>query len=166
MTTKIQKYSKWFVGFSVILMLFLSACSGGSEQAGKTVDSQAGQPVDGAMLMMASLEGAPAEVQSAPVMVQDAYRFAIANPDVMQHIPCYCGCGAMGHTSNYSCYVSGTDADGKITYDSHALGCGICVDITQDTMRLLKGGKRISEIKSYVDQTYAQYGPSNIEADK
>ncbi len=99
-------------------------------------------------------------------MVQDAYRFAIANPDVMQHIPCYCGCGAMGHTSNYSCYVSGTDADGKITYDSHALGCGICVDITQDTMRLLKEGKSISEIKSYVDQTYAQYGPSNIEADK
>ena len=68
----------------------------------------------------------------------------------------------MGHTSNYSCYVSGEDANGKVNYDTHALGCSICVDITQDTMRLLKQGKTVPEIKAYVDQRYAQYGPSNM----
>jgi hypothetical protein len=36
------------------------------------------------------------------------------------------------------------------------------VDITQDTMRLLKDGKTVPEIKAYVDQTYAKYGPSNM----
>ena len=46
--------------------------------------------------------------------------------------------------------------------DSHALGCSICVDITQDAMRLLEQGKTVGEIKAYVDQTYAQYGPSNM----
>src|SRR5512136_1248780 len=131
---------------AVILLAILPACS--SQSQGD--------------LSMASLDGMPAEVQAAPVSVQQAYQFAAANPDVMTQIPCYCGCGAMGHTSNYSCYVSGVDAAGKITYESHALGCSICVDITQDTMRLLKQGKSVPDIKAYVDQTYAQYGPSNM----
>lgn len=113
-------------------------------------------------LTMASMDGMPGEVKSAPTIVQQAYQFAAANPDVMKQIPCYCGCGASGHTSNYACYVSGVDENGTITYDSHALGCSICVDITQDTMRLLKQGKSVSEIKSYIDQTYSQYGPSTI----
>jgi hypothetical protein len=68
----------------------------------------------------------------------------------------------MGHTSNYACYVSGVDGSGKVSYDSHALGCSICIDITQDAMRLLKQGKTVPEIRSYVDSTYARYGPSNI----
>ena len=113
-------------------------------------------------LAMASLDGMPMDVKNAPVAVQQSYQFNVANPDVMEQLPCYCGCGAMGHTSNYACYVSGIESDGTINYDSHALGCSICVDITQDTMRLLKQGKTVGEIKVYVDQTYAQYGPSNM----
>ncbi len=111
---------------------------------------------------MAAMEDMPAEVQDAPVSVQQAYQFAAANPEVLQQLPCYCGCSAMGHTSNYACYVSGADASGELQYDSHALGCSICVDITQDAMRMIKDGKDVTEIKSYVDETYAQYGPSNM----
>jgi len=113
-------------------------------------------------LKMASLEDMPAEVKSAPLVVQEAYQFAAANPDLMTHIPCYCGCGDMGHTSNYACYVSDQGSDGKLEYDSHALGCSICVDITQDSMRLFEQGKSPAEIRSYIDSTYAKYGPSNI----
>ncbi len=111
---------------------------------------------------MASMAGMPAEVQAAPVTVQQAYQINVANPDIMTHIPCYCGCGAMGHKSNYDCYVDGKNEDGTIKYDTHALGCSICVDITQDAMRLLQEGKSVEQIKAYVDQTYAQYGPSNM----
>lgn len=111
---------------------------------------------------MADLAVMPAEVQSAPVAVQQAYQFAVANPDVLQHIPCYCGCGAMGHTSNYACYVAGTAADGTPQIDGHALGCSICVDITQDAMRLLKQGKSVADIRDYVDTTYSRFGPSNM----
>jgi hypothetical protein len=114
-------------------------------------------------LTMASMDQMPAEVQSAPVTVQTAYQFAVANPDVMKNIPCYCGCGNVGHTSNYSCYVSGTDANGNIRFDGHALGCSICVDITQDVMRLLKDGKSAQDARAYVDSAYSKYGPSNIQ---
>ena len=40
-----------------------------------------------------------------------------------------CGCGAMGHTSNLSCYIHEMDEAGGITFDNHAAGCGICVDV-------------------------------------
>lgn len=68
----------------------------------------------------------------------------------------------MGHTSNYACYASGVASNGAIQYDTHALGCSICVDITQDAMRLLQQGKSVEQIRTYIDQTYAQYGPSNM----
>ena len=113
-------------------------------------------------MQMAALSEMPPEVQSAPVVVQQAYQFAAANPEVLEDIPCYCGCGAMGHTSNYSCYYTGESSGDGLTFDPHALGCSICVDITQDSMRLLQQGKSMSEIRAYIDGTYASFGPSNM----
>jgi hypothetical protein len=119
-------------------------------------------PQESATLNMAAMSGMPAEVQSAPASVQQAYQFSVANPDLMKQIPCYCGCGAVGHTSNYSCYVSNVDEKGAITFDNHALGCSICVDITQDVMRMTKNGKSPGDIRAAIDATYSKYGPSNI----
>lgn len=135
--------------FLIVFSSLLTACGGQSS-------------AEDHGLAMASLDGMPTDVKNAPVAVQQSYQFNVANPDVMKQLPCYCGCGAMGHTSNYTCYISGIESDGTIDYDSHALGCSICVDITQDAMRLLEQGKTAGEIKTYVDQTYAQYGPSNM----
>jgi len=111
---------------------------------------------------LAPLAGMPLEVQNAPEIVQTAYQFAVANPEVLTELPCYCGCGGMGHTSNYSCYVAEKNEDGTIEFDGHALGCSICVDITVDAMRMLDEGKPMAEIRSFVDQTYSAFGPSNI----
>lgn len=111
---------------------------------------------------MAPLSEMPREVQTAPATVRQSYRFAAANPEILKALPCYCGCGPIGHDSNYACYISGVDASGKQQYDAHALGCSICVDITVDAMRLLEQGKSLDEIKVFVDNTYAQYGPTNM----
>jgi hypothetical protein len=68
----------------------------------------------------------------------------------------------VGHKSNYACYVQSTQ-DGEITFDQHALGCSICVDITVDAMRMQREGKALAEIRQAIDDTYSQYGPSNME---
>ncbi len=117
-----------------------------------------GTPVIEHSFEMAPLLEMPESVQQAPVSVQEAYQFAVANPDVTSQIPCYCGCGAMGHTSNYACFVA-DDRDEGIAFDDHALGCSICVDIAQDTMRLLDEGKSVAEIFIYVDNAYSRFGP-------
>jgi len=113
-------------------------------------------------LAMAAHADMPPEVRQAPDTVAEAYQFAVANPEIVDKIPCYCGCGAIGHTSNYSCYAEGTVADGGLVFDNHALGCGICVDITQDTMRLTRQGKGITEIQDYVHDRYAKYGEPTV----
>ncbi len=113
-------------------------------------------------LNMMPLDQMPADVQAAPIAVQETYQFASINPDIMKDIPCYCGCGDIGHTSNYDCYVSKVDGKGTISFDNHALGCSICVDITQDVMRMLRDGKSPQDARTYVDVTYSKYGTSNI----
>ena len=111
---------------------------------------------------MAPMSAMPAEIQKAPTTVQQAYQFAVANPDALKNVPCYCGCGAAGHTSNYSCYVKEVKPSGEVVFDQHALGCSICVDITQDVLKMTRDGKAPVEIRAAIDQTYSQYGPSNM----
>ena len=101
----------------------------------------------------------PDWARSAPPRVREAYQYAVTNPEELKKYPCYCGCGAMGHTSNLSCYLQDTTADGTITFDTHALGCGICVDITQDVMRLKAEGKTSLAVRAYVDARYSPFGP-------
>jgi hypothetical protein len=139
-----------FLSLAILAAVFaaiLPACSAAPNTAG---------------LHMMPMDQLPAELRAAPASVRTAYQFAAANPDVMQHLPCYCGCGSVGHTSNYDCYVSEVAAHGDIAFDNHALGCSICVDITQDAMRLLKEGRSVPDIRAYVDATYSQYGTSNM----
>jgi hypothetical protein len=133
---------------AVVLGGALGGCSSSSPQTG---------------LEMYPAANLPQGVQDSAQTVVEAYQFAVANPEIMQEIPCYCGCAPMGHTSNYACYVSEVNADGEIVYDDHALGCSICVDITQDVMVMLQEGKTVEEIRPIIDQTYSRYGPSNME---
>lgn len=52
--------------------------------------------------------------------VEAAYRYAAAHPEVLQYIPCTCGCRHIGHRHNGDCYVQERLADGRITFTSHA----------------------------------------------
>jgi hypothetical protein len=101
----------------------------------------------------------PDFVLTAPDSVQEAYLFAVAHPEDLSHQPCYCGCGTMGHESNLGCFISDMAEGGPITFDSHAIGCGICVDIAQDTMRLTADGKSPLEIREFIDGRYGRFGP-------
>ena len=70
------------------------------------------------VLDLAPLEEMPDYVQTAAPEVQEAYRFAVANPDLLKQIPCFCGCNSIGHMDNLDCYV---DEFGQINrFDNHA----------------------------------------------
>jgi hypothetical protein len=63
----------------------------------------------------------PADIRKAPDDVREAYRFAIANRDTLRYIPCYCGCGDQGHTSNASCYFQDNSTPEKPVFDRMSL---------------------------------------------
>ena len=112
-------------------------------------------------LKLAPASMLPTHIHNAPTRVREAYQFAVANPDALENVPCYCGCGAIGHTSNYACYVKQTKSDGTTVFDDHALGCSVCVDIAQDVMKLTREGKSPPDIHTAIVATYSQFGPPN-----
>ena len=91
--------------------------------------SAVGEATTGAETAQGSrrIELAPASLLTgkyaqAPPVVSGAYRFAIANQDLLSQVPCYCGCGGMGHGSNLDCFMQGVNPDGSIVFDDHAFG--------------------------------------------
>lgn len=135
----------------LLLFLLLTPLIAACNQTGKAGDH---------VYRMAPLSQMPRDVRQMPASVRDAYQFAYYNEPILQELPCTCGCAALGHVSNYDCYVSGKDDRGLPVHDPHALDCRICVDITQDAMRLLDEGQTIDEIYDHVVATYGELGPA------
>ncbi len=60
-------------------------------------------------------------IRNAPPNVREAHRFAVANPEVLKYIPCYCNCGSE-HPSNAECYIKEVKPDGSIVFDPMSYG--------------------------------------------
>jgi hypothetical protein len=101
----------------------------------------------------------PADIRGAPAEVSEAYSFAIANQEILRYIPCYCGCGEEGHTSNASCYLKDSSKPGNLVFDRMSLNWEICINITRDVMRTRDEGKPLKEIRTYIELKYSRYGP-------
>ncbi len=93
-----MRWSLVMLGGVTVLALLLAACS------------------------PASAPDLPRWLRGAPPEVRDAYAFAVAHPEVLQYIPCYCGCEGVGHRSNRDCFVREMRADGTVAYDLHGAG--------------------------------------------
>src|SRR6185312_12747264 len=48
-------------------------------------------------------------------VVRAVYVFAAKHPEVLSHVPCFCGCESRGHRHNDDCFVSARDAQGRPT---------------------------------------------------
>ncbi len=80
-------------------------------------------------------------------MTLKAYKYATEHPEVLEQIPCYCGCGEHGskasegkpHKSVRDCFI--TD-DG--IYDDHASFCDVCVGIAIKTQSYFPNGISIA----------------------
>jgi hypothetical protein len=56
-----------------------------------------------------------------PEVIRAIYEFAARRPDVMRHVPCFCGCERNGHQDNEDCFVASRAADGRPEWDTHGL---------------------------------------------
>jgi hypothetical protein len=109
-----MKHSHYKTQFFPIIPLLLLGMLLAGCGAGETSRARDG---DTGTIALAPAEGLPDYVQDAPPQVQEAYRFALANPEVLAQIPCYCGCNTQGHMNNLDCYVV-PNTDGE--YEPHA----------------------------------------------
>lgn len=138
----------------IIGSFLLAACGAGGQQKSK--------------VKLAAVSSLPKQMQDAPTAVRTAYQFAVTNPDTLKNVPCYCGCGAIGHKSNLACYIKEFDPDGplagifdKPVFDDHAMGCSLCVDIATDVMKMTGEGKSPADIRQQIVNSYSKFGPAN-----
>lgn len=91
----------------------------------------------------------------------NAYKYATEHPDILEQIPCYCGCGSHGsEASDYKphrflrdCFIND-----HWQYDEHASFCDTCVGENTKIQEYLGEGKTLKEARNLIDQEYSQIG--------
>jgi hypothetical protein len=100
-------------------------------------------------------------VRPMPV-VQQVYEFAARHPEVLNYIPCYCGCERVGHKANHDCFVKARAANGRITeWDAHGMGCAVCLDVGRKAMTMFNQGLAVSAIRAAIEKEYSGHFPSH-----
>ena len=88
-------------------------------------------------------------------IVRATYDFAAQHPEILQYVPCYCGCGADGHKANDSCFVAKRDPKGNVLeWDTHGFGCTICVDVAREAMQLYSSGADVHSIRAAIEKKW------------
>ncbi len=115
-------------------------------------------PVPSADAAMPPLPLVSNMVPRSPELIREAYTFAAQNPDVLEYVPCFCGCETAGHRGNADCFVESRNTDGSVqTWDTHGMACTICIDVARDAMQLHASGASVQDIRASVESKYAQY---------
>ena len=74
-----------------------------------------------------------------------AYQVAKEIPQILEYLPCYCGCFSnSNHRNNLDCF-----------HDEHGEECLMCRAIALEAQQLNKTGVTLTEIKKKVDQKWA-----------
>lgn len=143
----------------IVAALVTASAAAGCAQ-GQTTDTP-----HSAAPTMATMDGAQAAAWAVrpaythtTARTEEAYRYAMEHPLVLQWMPCYCGCGAMGHGNNLDCYFE-PNATGSIVFEEHASYCGVCVDITLRTKQLATSGATLASIRTAIDAEFGSVGP-------
>jgi len=101
-------------------------------------------------------------------VVRATYEFAARHPEVLQYVPCYCGCDrSAGHRGNHDCFVKRRGAYGRILeWDSHGYGCAICIDVARDSMQMFNSGAKPAAIRAAIDAKYGSRLPTTMNTPK
>ncbi|MBD1382235.1 PCYCGC motif-containing (lipo)protein [Metabacillus arenae] len=75
--------------------------------------------------------------------------------ELLEKIPCYCGCGeSANHKNNYDCFINENKENGAVVWDDHGTKCGVCLEIAAQSVLDYKEGMSIKEIRDKVDEAY------------
>ena len=93
-------------------------------------------------------------------LITEVYEFAGRRPDVLEFVPCFCGCESAGHRANAHCFVQSRNADGSVAaWEPHGLGCAVCIDVARDSMQLTASGATVDDVRNAIEDKYAPRFP-------
>ncbi|MCM3785596.1 PCYCGC domain-containing protein [Neobacillus mesonae] len=105
----------------------------------------------------ASMKELPSFLDEQPEEMRNIYLLSAQYTDVLQWIPCYCGCGgSAGHNSNLNCFVETIEEDGSVIWDDHGTRCNVCLDVAVASAKMAHDGKAPLEIRRIMDEAYKE----------
>jgi hypothetical protein len=103
----------------------VSGCSSTGNQASEDSHSNGGRQEQSAPELAyetRSDDWSAVTTYSDSPKVLEAYQFAVNHPEVLDYMPCYCGCyEEEGHTSNTNCFVDNVKGT-TVTLDTMGFG--------------------------------------------
>ncbi|WP_245802017.1 PCYCGC domain-containing protein [Fictibacillus arsenicus] len=130
---------------------------GQSQQEHKESAHEKHLPSGDIQQLTASTDIMPAFLDKQPENISAIYAAAPKFKEVLESMPCYCGCGdSAGHKNNYDCFVADNKEDGKIVWDDHGTKCGTCLEIAAISMSESAEGKSTLEIRKMIDEKYKE----------
>lgn len=152
--------------FLFIPALMLGACASGEEEhadqpAGKEKAEEHAEHGEMALAdIREETSGAdvlPEFLKDKPENMQMIYQAVALNGELLEQMPCYCGCGeSVGHKNNYDCFIHEDKEDGAVVWDDHGTKCNVCLEIAVKSINDLNDGKSPKEIRKEVDETYKE----------
>jgi ketosteroid isomerase-like protein len=104
-----------------------------------------------------SADDLPQFLKDKPEEMVKIYAAAAKHRDLLEKIPCYCGCAdSGGHRDNYDCFVHDNKENGEVVWDDHGTRCGVCLETATQSILQFKDGKSIKEIREYIDSKYKE----------
>lgn len=145
------------------MLIFVTACSSGEEQSKVDEINDDLAPVfDGKgdlQEVTSSKETLPSFLDEHSKEMKIIYRAVAENQELLEHIPCYCGCGrSVNHSHNYHCFIYENKEDGSVVWNDHATRCQVCLDIAADSIVEYKNGKTVAEVRELIEEKYDGQG--------
>ena len=157
-----MKLTSKLLSICILSFLILSACSGGQD-AGTKKEQHSDQQEVALGDIREETQGAdelPDFLKEKPEDMQLIYAAAANHKELLESIPCYCGCAdSAGHKDNYDCFVNENKENGAVVWDDHGTKCGICLDIAVQSIKDYNNGKDIKEIRTTIDEQYKEGYP-------
>jgi hypothetical protein len=158
MSTKATRATLVPVAFALVV----AACGGASSPPppppAAAPLTTVGQGYDGQLPPLPVVQFASA--RPAPI-TRAAYEFAARHPEVLKHIPCFCGCERNGHGNNQDCFVARRKADRSPEWNPHGIGCGICIDVAVAARDMHASGAAVADIRRAIDRKYKSEYPTS-----
>lgn len=149
--------------FMIFILIFITACSSDNQEG---IEDELNKDISPVYDGMGDIQEETENKETLPQFLQNhdeqmkvIYRAVAEHQQLLEHVPCYCGCGdSVEHAHNYHCFIHENKDDGSIVWDDHATRCQICLDIAAEAIIKYNDGNTIDEVRTMIEEKYEGKG--------
>nr|WP_041267750.1 PCYCGC motif-containing (lipo)protein [Geobacillus genomosp. 3] len=146
----------WMAACMLSVGVLLSGCADGSSQE-QSHSNMTKTATGDIRETTKSTEHLPSFLGAFEEEMAILYQQAAEHRELLEQIPCYCGCGqSAGHKNNYDCFIYENKKDGAVVWDDHATKCGVCLEIAAESIAAYDQGKSVKDIRQMIDEKYKE----------